>query len=97
MATTTRAHEMVLAVSDGMPIFEAAVPCEIFGGDRSHLVAPSVPVLDGRHRARAVVLTGFVLAPTLGGVDPARIDTLVVPACQNVHENPPAELWSSSS
>lgn len=93
MAGTKRAHEVVLAVSDGMPIFEAAVPCEIFGDDRSPLVSPwyrfsMVGVGPGPVR----LFPGFVLVPSLDEVDVDRIDTLVVPACRNVHENPPEDL-----
>jgi hypothetical protein len=31
---------VALAVTDGIPVFEFAVPCEVFGIDRSDLVDP---------------------------------------------------------
>ncbi|MGQ4384815.1 helix-turn-helix domain-containing protein [Streptomyces sp. SAS_270] len=88
-----RAHHVVMAVTDDMPIFEAAVPCQIFGVDRPHLADPwyrfsVVPVGSAQVR----LSPGFSLAPVGQGWDPESTDTLVIPACENVHEDPPAEL-----
>ncbi|MGV9376246.1 GlxA family transcriptional regulator [Nonomuraea sp. NPDC003707] len=88
-----RAHRVVMAVTDDMPIFEAAVPCQVFGVDRPHLADPwyrfsAVPVGD----APVQLSPGFTLAPVSGGWDLDSTDTLVIPACTNVHDDPPAEL-----
>lgn len=88
-----RAHRVAMAVTDDMPIFEAAVPCQVFGVDRPHLADPwyefsAVPV----GGATARLTPGFTLAPVHRGWDPVTADTLVVPACTNVHEDPPADL-----
>ena len=88
-----RAHRVVMALTEGMPIFEAAVPCQVFGIDRPHLADPwyrfsAVPVGDAAVR----LSPGFTLAPAHDGWDLESTDTLVVPACTNVHEEPPAEL-----
>ncbi|MFI6732419.1 helix-turn-helix domain-containing protein [Nonomuraea sp. NPDC050451] len=88
-----RAHRVVMAVTDDMPIFEAAVPCQVFGVDRPHLADPwyqfaAVPVGDAPVR----LSPGFTLAPVSGGWDLDSADTLVIPACTNVHDDPPAEL-----
>ncbi|MEU6781896.1 helix-turn-helix domain-containing protein [Nonomuraea angiospora] len=88
-----RAHRVVMAVTDDMPIFEAAVPCQVFGVDRPHLADPwyqfaAVPVGDAPVR----LSPGFTLAPESGGWDLDSTDTLVIPACTNVHDDPPAEL-----
>lgn len=82
-----------MAVTDDMPIFEAAVPCQVFGVDRPHLADPwydfaAVPV--GNSSVR--LSPGFTLAPVRDGWDLQSTDTLVIPACTNVHEDPPAEL-----
>ncbi|GAA2402760.1 helix-turn-helix domain-containing protein [Nonomuraea africana] len=82
-----------MAVTDDMPIFEAAVPCQVFGVDRPHLADPwyqfsAVPV----GTAPVRLSPGFTLAPARHGWDLASTDTLVVPACTNVHDDPPAEL-----
>ncbi|MEV2271373.1 GlxA family transcriptional regulator [Nonomuraea africana] len=88
-----RPHRVVMAVTDDMPIFEAAVPCQVFGVDRPHLADPwyqfsAVPV----GTAPVRLSPGFTLAPARHGWDLASTDTLVVPACTNVHDDPPAEL-----
>ncbi|GII28618.1 helix-turn-helix domain-containing protein [Planotetraspora mira] len=88
-----RPHRVVMAVTDDMPIFEAAVPCQIFGVDRPHLADPwyefsVVPVGSGPVR----LSPGFTLPPVRHGWDLESADTLVVPACTNVHDDPPAEL-----
>jgi AraC family transcriptional activator FtrA len=87
------AHRVVMAVTDDMPIFEAAVPCQVFGVDRPHLADPwysfaVVPVGPAPVR----LSPGFTLAPAGDGWDLSSTDTLVIPACTNVHEDPPAEL-----
>lgn len=90
-------HHVVLALSDQMPIFEAAVPCEVFGIDRSDLASPwyhfsIVGVGDGQ----VTLASRFQL--TAGGSQRqqrralAAADTLIVPACANVHDSPPPTL-----
>lgn len=84
---------MVLAVASGMPIFEASVPCEVFGIDRPDLASPwyrfSV-VGVGEEPVR--IGPGFHLTPTADTDALARADTVVVPACANVHDEQPAPL-----
>jgi AraC family transcriptional activator FtrA len=89
----SRAHEVVMVVSAGMPIFEAAVPCEVFGIDRPDLVAPWYRFsVAGAGPGPVSMAAGFVLADGAGQDVLARADTLVVPACASVHEQPPAAL-----
>lgn len=83
----------MLAVSNGMPIFEASVPCEVFGIDRPDIASPwyhfsVVGLDDGPVR----IGPGFHLAPVDGADELARADTVIVPACANVHEAQPPEL-----
>ncbi len=89
----TAPHRVVLAVTYGMPIFEASVPCEVFGIDRPDLASPwySFSVV-GLGEAPLSLGPGFWLSPAddMGAL--ARADTLVVPACANVHDDPPAPL-----
>ncbi|MGK5683932.1 helix-turn-helix domain-containing protein [Actinoplanes sp. URMC 104] len=87
------AHRVVMAISPGMPIFEAAVPSMIFGVDRSHVVTPwydfsIVGVGDGP----MPLLPGFHFEQTAPDSDLRRADTLVIPACLNVHDAPPPAL-----
>jgi AraC family transcriptional activator FtrA len=89
-------HHVVLALSDQMPIFEAAVPCEVFGIDRSDLASPWYRFsVVGVGAGPVTLAPGFRLAT--GSSDQqedllARADTLIVPACADVHDRPPAEL-----
>ncbi|MFB9908856.1 helix-turn-helix domain-containing protein [Allokutzneria oryzae] len=88
-----RPHSVVMAVVDDMPIFEAAVPCQVFGVDRPHLADPwyrftVVPVGSAPVR----LSPGFTLAPSRDGWDLEPMDTLVVPAYTSVHADPPEDL-----
>ncbi|MGY0233038.1 helix-turn-helix domain-containing protein [Longispora urticae] len=83
-------HVVVMALSDRMPIFEVAVPCEIFAA-RPRLPEPwyrfSIAVVG----ATPVTLgPGFQL-PAGHSPDLDRADTLVVPACPDL-DDPPADL-----
>ncbi|MFE5163001.1 helix-turn-helix domain-containing protein [Streptomyces sp. NPDC056697] len=85
-----------MAVSEGAPVFEAAVPCEVFGIDRPELVSPwyqfdAVPVGGANVR----LAFGFRLPLEGSRVALEAADTLVVPSCASVHDEPPAELVES--
>lgn len=86
-------HHVVMVLSENMPIFEAAVPCEIFGIDRPDLGSPwyrfSVVGLGG---GPVRMSSGFVLATSDPEHHLISADTLVVPACENVHVKPPEAL-----
>ncbi|MFJ1967592.1 helix-turn-helix domain-containing protein [Streptomyces sp. NPDC087903] len=82
---------VALAVTPGVPHFELAAACDVFGVDRSDLVDPwyeftvcgprTLPV-GGRFRLEAdAELDQLVHA-----------DTVIVPACADPDEEPPAEL-----
>ena len=87
---------MVLALSDRMPIFEAAVPCEIFGIDRPELASPWYRFcVVGFGDGPVTLGSGFHLSPTSPLQQRralARADTLIVPACADVADDPPAPL-----
>jgi AraC family transcriptional regulator, transcriptional activator FtrA len=89
----TSPHRVVLALTSGMPIFEASVPCEVFGIDRPDLASPwysfsVVGLGDGPVR----IGPGFYVPQAHGSDELANADTLVVPACSDVHDNPPPQL-----
>jgi AraC family transcriptional regulator, transcriptional activator FtrA len=86
-------HLVAVAVTAGAPIFELAIPCEIFGRYR-----PGMP--DLRYDLRICVPpgpavrtgAGFV-ADTPDGYDVLEMaDTVIVCALRDVREEPPAEL-----
>ncbi|GIJ48765.1 AraC family transcriptional regulator [Virgisporangium aliadipatigenens] len=87
------AHRVVMVLSPGMPIFEAAVPSIIFGVDRSYLVSPWYTFSVVGIGAGAMPLSdGFSFTPPDPDADAAHADTLIVPACENVHAQQPPEL-----
>ncbi|MCC0100021.1 MULTISPECIES: helix-turn-helix domain-containing protein [Streptomyces] len=82
---------VALAVTPGVPHFELAAACDVFGVDRSDLAdpwyefvlcgPPSVPV-GGRFRVE----------PDAGLDRLVQADTVIVPACADLDADPPAEL-----
>ncbi|MHB8618252.1 MAG: GlxA family transcriptional regulator, partial [Chloroflexota bacterium] len=86
-------HQVTMVVSEQMPIFEAAVPCEVFGIDRSDLASPWYRFsIVGVGEGPVGLTSGFVLARGESEDALTRADTLIVPACANVHETPPEAL-----
>lgn len=86
------AHRVVVAATHGAPIFEMAIPCEVFSGIRNDLADPWY---DLRVCANSdTIRTQGDFAPsTRHGLDTlVDADTVVVPACANVHDRQPPEL-----
>jgi AraC family transcriptional activator FtrA len=91
MRTVTDMTSVALAVTEGVPLFELAAPCAIFGFPGPDLVdtwydftvcAPA-----------GVQVGGWFRADTAHGLDElAGADTVIVPACHDVGETPPADL-----
>jgi AraC family transcriptional regulator, transcriptional activator FtrA len=84
-------HLIGVAVTAGAPIFEVAIPCEVFGRQR-----PGFPDLgyDLRICTPGPVRTGggFVPDPADGYDVLERADTVIVPAVCEAHDEPPADL-----
>lgn len=86
-------HTVALVVFDQIPLFEMAVPCEVFGVDRSEMGVPNYRFLicsaeSGPLRTKM----GFgVEAPHEISVL-READTVVVPAWRDVDEVPPEDL-----
>jgi AraC family transcriptional regulator, transcriptional activator FtrA len=81
---------VALAVTDGMLHFELAVAYEVFGAAPSGLADPWYEVsLCG---SGAVSVGRFRLEPDSGLDQLARADTVIVPACSDVDEDPPTNL-----
>jgi transcriptional regulator GlxA family with amidase domain len=87
------AHKVALAITEGMPIFEAAIPCAIF--DRARVGLPD-PWYDFKVCAadpeRTRTGSAFVAATPYGLDDLAEADTVIVPACANLIDDVPPEL-----
>jgi len=76
----------------GAPIFELAVPCEVFGIPRLDLVDPWYDFMLCALAPGTVVAGGFEAKTPYGLDELAAADTVIIPACINVHESQPASL-----
>ena len=91
--TSGRTHRVVVPVPTGTPVFELAVPCEVFGIDRSDVV-PDWYGLELCPVGPAPVALPHGLVLTGGGTldDVAAAGTVIMPAWADPDEAPPAEL-----
>src|SRR5215467_9328882 len=88
-------HWVALALTSGMPVFEASVPCEIFGIDRPDLVSPWYRFsVVGLGEGPVRIGPGFLFPATDDCDALARADTIVVPACGP--RTSAAHAWSPS-
>jgi AraC family transcriptional activator FtrA len=86
-------HTVAAVVDDGMLTFDFAIPCEVFGFDRSDVVDPWYEFLVVAARDRRVrTQTGFVLEAPHGLRALARADTIVVPGWIDPEVPPPPAL-----
>src|ERR687887_1734777 len=84
---------VAVGVTEGVPLFEVAIPCEVFGRPRLDLADPwydfrVCAASPGQTRVGA----GFVAGTPFGLDDLVRADTVIVPACENVCDRQPADL-----
>jgi len=91
MRTVTDMPSVALAVTLGVPVFEVAAPCEVFGLARADWVDPWY---DFMVCAPADVrFGGWFRADTPHGLDElALADTVIVPACHDIDADPPTDL-----
>ena len=86
-------HVVAVAVTPGAPIFELAVPSEVFGIDRPYLVDPWYELrLCAVEPGSTPVAGGFSVQTPHGLEALAVADTVIVPACTNVHAAPDPAL-----
>ncbi|MEV4417287.1 helix-turn-helix domain-containing protein [Catellatospora sp. NPDC049609] len=87
-------HVVALALTDDIPVFELAVPCEVFGIDRSDLVDPWYELrLCAAEPGPLSVRSGLTLHPRYGLDGLADADTVLVPACNRMVQcGPPDAL-----
>lgn len=92
MRNKTDMHRVAVAVMPGAPIFELAVPCEVFGISRPELVEPWYEFQLCATTPGAEIAGGFSATTSFGLDDLATADTVIVPACANVHVSQPVDL-----
>ncbi|MCE0537969.1 helix-turn-helix domain-containing protein [Kineosporia rhizophila] len=85
-------HRVAVAVMAGAPLFELAVPCEVFGLPRPDLIDPPYEFLLCASGPDVAVGFGFHVPRTSGLEDLIQADTVIVPACADVTQTPPADL-----
>jgi transcriptional regulator GlxA family with amidase domain len=87
-------HVIGLLVTDQMPIFELAVPCEVFGVDRSDIVAPWYDLrLHAGEPGQLRTTTGLIIDAPYHRSELVDADTILVPAChRGVQTDPPPVL-----
>ena len=86
-------HLVGLAVTDGAPVFELAIPCEVFGRVRDGLPQPWYDLrLCTPSGAPTAVSNGFIASAPAGYDALTRADTVVVTAVRDIHEEPAPDL-----
>jgi transcriptional regulator GlxA family with amidase domain len=89
-------HTVAAVVDQGALTFDLAIPCEVFGLDRSDIVSPwyeFLVVAAGERRIRTQ--TGFVLEATHSLRALARADTVIVPGWASPDRDPSPALIRS--
>src|SRR5215203_3731654 len=86
-------HTVALVIFDQISPFEMAVPCEVFGTDRSDMGMPNYRLIacaveEGPLRTKA----GFTVEAPYDLSKLREADTIVVPAWPDIDETPPAAL-----
>src|SRR5215831_10596601 len=77
----TSGRRVAVAVSDGMGLFELAIPCEVFGQQREQFVSPWYEFrVCAAEPGRTRVGAGFVAGTVHSFDDLAWADTIIVPA-----------------
>jgi AraC family transcriptional activator FtrA len=85
-------HRVAVIVTPGAPLFELAVPCEVFGAPRPDLIDPPYEVLLCATRTGVTVASGFLATETGSLDDAVDADTVIVPATADVNEPPDEAL-----
>ncbi|HEV2372127.1 MAG TPA: helix-turn-helix domain-containing protein [Streptosporangiaceae bacterium] len=86
-------HRIAILVTDNMPLFEIAVPCEVFG-PREDFAAPwwyQARLCAGQY-GPVRTAEGLRLDSGYGLDEVASADTVIVPACEDVQCDAPPEL-----
>jgi transcriptional regulator GlxA family with amidase domain len=87
-------HRIVIPVTPDMPVFEFAVPCEVFGRPRDDFPVPwwyEVRLCAGWH-GPVRTAEGLLLDTGYGLDELTRADTIIVPACSDAQPDVPPDL-----
>jgi AraC family transcriptional regulator, transcriptional activator FtrA len=94
MSASRRGHRVAIAVTAGVPLFELAVPAEVFGRPRAHFDVPwwYHAQLCAAEPGDICVAAGLLLQTSAGLDELVRADTVIVPACADDQPDPPPAL-----
>ncbi|MBV2153179.1 GlxA family transcriptional regulator [Kitasatospora sp. SUK 42] len=81
-------HVVALALSDGVPIFELAAPCAIFGTDRSDLTGTDWYTFKVCSPSSARIDEWFTASTPYTYNDMIAADTVIIPACHDAALTP---------
>ncbi len=89
-----KSHRIVVPLTANVPVFEAAVVCEVFGRTRQDFPVPwwYEVVLCAGQDGPVRTAEGLLLDDGRGLAELERADTVIVPACADLQGDPPAEL-----
>ena len=87
-------HTVAIPVTAGLPLFELAVPCEVFGRARQDFPVPWWYRVQLCSTQNGPVRTaeGLTFDGALGLDELVRADTVIIPACADTQNDPPAAL-----
>jgi AraC family transcriptional activator FtrA len=86
-------HRVVCVASPGVPVFELAIATEVFGIDRRDLTSDWYDFAITGAEPGAVTIAHGITVPAGPGLDAlAEADTIVVPACADLHAHAPTAL-----
>jgi transcriptional regulator GlxA family with amidase domain len=89
-------HVVAAVIDQGALTFDLAIPCEVFGLDRSDIVDPWYTfLLVGAGKRRVRTQTGFVIDAPHGLEELERADTIVVPGWSDPDVEPSQALQES--
>ncbi|MQY30605.1 helix-turn-helix domain-containing protein [Nocardia aurantia] len=86
---------VAVALSEGVPMYELAVPCTVFGTDRTEITGTDWYEFRVCGPSDARVDRWFRFTAEYDYADLARADTVIVPACHDGALRPPADLVSA--
>ncbi len=87
-------HRVAIPITPGMPLFELAVPCEVFVRDRQDFPVPWWYEVQLCAVQEGPVRTGerLLFDGALGLAELSQADTVIVPACADTQDDPPPAL-----
>src|ERR1700677_703135 len=90
-------HKVAIPVTPGIPLFELAVPCEVFGRSRQDFPVPwwYEVQLCAIQEEPARTAEGLIFDGEFSLDELVNADTIIVPACADTQDDPPEALLTA--